>query len=433
LDYWCSSSSRSAIGLEASGYGALGQELLGVEIKSKYLEPDTIIQDGPFDCVFSTEVIEHVDNPSQFLSALEKQLQEDGILILTTPNAEYVQQDMPLNVVLAALSPGVHTVLFSGIALEQLLLRSGFKHVVVDIVTERLVAYASHRHFTIRSNPDSEKRDYISYLRKKSGTSTNPDLELGWCYRAAKELVNSGDIQAAAPFLEKYRSITKQFYGLDPFDAEHCVSMLSETKSHDAYSAAAPFSLSCFLFYLGMFLSQGGKTDSSPQPAACLDASAKLSGGLLKLAPQFSQEAATLYWSAFYESGVACLRTGKRLEAIAAFDSILLPRRERSSFGYEELAPKGDELKFRASVQKSVALLQLGKPEEAMTVMREAAASWGRTASPSAKFEAARIWNVACQQARRMFRELGLRKIGARTLARGLFSRSSRALRRLKW
>jgi 2-polyprenyl-3-methyl-5-hydroxy-6-metoxy-1,4-benzoquinol methylase len=352
LDYWCHSPNRTAVGLEASGYGALGSELLGVNIKSEYISPNTTVEGSPFDCVFTTEVIEHVDDPSNFVRALKKQVKDAGVVILTTPNAAYVQQTNPPSVVLAALSPGVHTVLFSKVALERLLHGAGFKYVDVQIVAERLVAYVSDEPLRISSDCDAEKQDYVSYISSKSGKSANPDLELGWCYRAAKELINLGDIQGALPFLEKYRDITKQYYELDCYDSERCSVVLANVKSHEDYAATAPFSLSCFLFYLGMFLAQGGKAHSDPDAAACFQASAKISGGLLKLPQQFSQEAATLYWPAFYESGVASLRAGRRSEAIVEFDKILSPRAEASSFGFEELAPKDDALRFRAAVQK---------------------------------------------------------------------------------
>lgn len=403
LDYWCHSNYRSGVGLEASGYGALGRELLGVDIRSDYLSSDTRLSDGPFDCVFASEVLEHVLEPKQFILALKAQLSEDGVLILTTPHSGYVKQSHPTSVVLAALFPGVHTVLFSKSALEQLLKDAGFLEIDVSVATERLIAYASNAPLKLGHNPGLERQDYINYLCKRSGSTTNADLELGYCYRAAKELVNSGDLDAAIPFIEKYVNIVNQAYRLDCYNPEKCMLILNGITSHASYAATAPFSLSCFFFYVGMFLARGGKISCLSGPESFFRASAHLSSGLLNLAPQFSQEAATLYWPAVYERGVALLKAGQRRKAIELLDRILLPCPETKMEEHLELANQDDGLKFRASIQKAIALLQLEAPEQAMAQIRQSLSSWGASAPAGDQLEAVRIWRQANRQARHMF------------------------------
>jgi len=57
----------------------------GLEID--YRVGDVQALQGSFDLITAMEVIEHVADPGRFLTALEKRLAPDGLLILSTPNA----------------------------------------------------------------------------------------------------------------------------------------------------------------------------------------------------------------------------------------------------------------------------------------------------------------------------------------------------------
>lgn len=112
VDYWSRRNYGSALGLEAAKYGDIGRQLLGANIINKYLD----VSDNPigcFDIVISSEVIEHVDDPKNFLVAIRKNMKDDGILILTTPSAEFIQENEPVSLMLAALSPGFHNFILS--------------------------------------------------------------------------------------------------------------------------------------------------------------------------------------------------------------------------------------------------------------------------------------------------------------------------------
>jgi len=50
-----------------------------------------------FDVIVAGDVLEHVDNQGLFLSNIKKHLREDGILILTTPNAKWLTALLPPN------------------------------------------------------------------------------------------------------------------------------------------------------------------------------------------------------------------------------------------------------------------------------------------------------------------------------------------------
>jgi 2-polyprenyl-3-methyl-5-hydroxy-6-metoxy-1,4-benzoquinol methylase len=49
----------------------------------------------PFDAVLITEIIEHVAHPDQFLMNISTLLKPGGYIIMTTPNGEYIRNDLP--------------------------------------------------------------------------------------------------------------------------------------------------------------------------------------------------------------------------------------------------------------------------------------------------------------------------------------------------
>jgi len=131
LDYWNwkSDLDQSALGYEPPAHGKLGKEILGVNIKNCYLAQGQDQTERKFDRVFSSEVIEHVDDPMAFVLELKAKLKDDGILILTTPSAEYIIPQKPQTMIRAALSPGLHRILFSKKALKELLSKAGFTYI----------------------------------------------------------------------------------------------------------------------------------------------------------------------------------------------------------------------------------------------------------------------------------------------------------------
>jgi 2-polyprenyl-3-methyl-5-hydroxy-6-metoxy-1,4-benzoquinol methylase len=57
-----------------------------------------------YDCVIMTEIIEHVENPKDFIMAAISLLKENGKLILTTPN----KNTSPSGVIWQSDVPPVH-------------------------------------------------------------------------------------------------------------------------------------------------------------------------------------------------------------------------------------------------------------------------------------------------------------------------------------
>lgn len=51
--------------------------------------------DGLYDCVLIAEIIEHVAHPDEFLTSIAKLVKSGGYIVMTTPNGEYIRNNLP--------------------------------------------------------------------------------------------------------------------------------------------------------------------------------------------------------------------------------------------------------------------------------------------------------------------------------------------------
>lgn len=393
LDYWNLIANGSAVGLEPSEYGARGRRELGVRIIQGYLSEVDEVRGERFDRVFSSEVIEHVPDPLGFLRELRQRLTANGIVILTTPDADFVRPDAPLSTLLAVLSPGLHQILFSRAALENVLKSAGFSHCAVEVVGERLVAYAANAPFALRGAWRSSRHDYVRYLRLRcERTPADSALGLGIRYRLYKEMVNAGRIGEATPIGDAIVASIRAGYGFDPLSPDACRCALANVDTFHDYAGRVPYFLPCFLFYAGMAVRQGAPGPAAQDLFAC---AAELCGDAQRFAAQFFQEAASLYWVAVFEEGVSRLVVGDRAVALRLFARVVDgPEPEAPHLAFCSRPP---DLVRRAAVQAAIAVLQGGEPEEAMRRLRAVLAE----AEPGSRVavDALGYWQVAKSQA----------------------------------
>jgi 2-polyprenyl-3-methyl-5-hydroxy-6-metoxy-1,4-benzoquinol methylase len=76
-----------------------------------------------FDLIIATEVIEHLENPNEFLRDCKKLLNQAGKILLTTPNKDYSKSDSVWQTDL----PPVHLIWFSKRGIKTLAEKNGFK------------------------------------------------------------------------------------------------------------------------------------------------------------------------------------------------------------------------------------------------------------------------------------------------------------------
>lgn len=159
-----------AAGIDPAHYAREGAALLNADIRKDYLTAQTELGD-PFALVVASEVIEHVPDPDAFLQVLRRWMQPGRTLILTTPDADAIEDGAGEAVLVSILAIGTHLTLFSAQALELSLRRAGFAHVEVESRLNNLVALASDQ--PIRRRADADQRHieaYQTYLTHLAAT-----------------------------------------------------------------------------------------------------------------------------------------------------------------------------------------------------------------------------------------------------------------------
>src|SRR5207237_1744259 len=100
-------------GIDPSPLADQGRRILGLQIEHRYLTRREARRDATYDAIAALEVLEHVDFPNEFLSALRANLSADGILVLSTPDADYIEFGVENPGLLSVLTPGYHAILYT--------------------------------------------------------------------------------------------------------------------------------------------------------------------------------------------------------------------------------------------------------------------------------------------------------------------------------
>jgi SAM-dependent methyltransferase len=183
-------------GIDPSALSELGGRQLGLDITLGYLHEQNLLAE--YDIVMSAETIEHVPSPLGFVHALRGRLKPDGILVLTTPDADRIRRSTPPATLVGLLSPGLHLVFQSEPSLRALLHRAGFVNVVIERLGAALVAYASDVEIMLADSEVSLREQYRAYLEARAHDQADErDLFFGFAGRAYQEAVNDADWAAA--------------------------------------------------------------------------------------------------------------------------------------------------------------------------------------------------------------------------------------------
>ncbi len=196
VDLWRRSLRQTAYGCDPAEYAAAGRRVLGEHIHPMLLREVPELMAQQFDLVYASEVIEHVDDPAAFVAEASARLSPRGVLVLTTPAAEFIARENDPATVQAVLAPGFHAFLFSARALEGLLRRQGFGEVVVERHNERLIAWAAHTPFA-RVGPAERFSVYLDYLARAhevlpAGDRAAEAFSAGLAFRNYKERLLRG-------------------------------------------------------------------------------------------------------------------------------------------------------------------------------------------------------------------------------------------------
>jgi SAM-dependent methyltransferase len=222
--YWEVSGHGTAVGLETAAYGRMGRDMLGAEIYASYCADCAEIKNRKFDIVYSSEVIEHVPDPLTFLRELIGKLEPDGILVLTTPSADFIAPSKSASDIIAPLFPGYHYFLLSPRALRDLIGKAGLPHCMVKEVGVQLMAWASKKPLPPISIEIFDWDGYLDYLAK-IGSNSNRNVAGGALYRLFKDSLNTGRAERAATAFSQLYAHASEQYGFDLF----CIDVLKAT------------------------------------------------------------------------------------------------------------------------------------------------------------------------------------------------------------
>jgi SAM-dependent methyltransferase len=212
VDFYNKIGYGDAIGLETAAYGKVGANLLGAPIIDRYYADCNEIKGKRFDIIFSCEVLEHVPNPKGFIEEISAGLEEDGILVITTPSSNVIHTNAKESELIGSLSPDYHYFLASPEALENLLKACGYKNVRVDDSGSRLYAWASRTHLPILKK-QIPWQDYFEYLEILS-ENADPNVKTGALQRLFKDAWNTGHVEIAVLAYKKLEEYALKNYNL---------------------------------------------------------------------------------------------------------------------------------------------------------------------------------------------------------------------------
>lgn len=216
-------SGRQVQAFDPSSAAEMSTRRLGIDITPGVATPDSIIMREP-RLVFSSEVIEHVESPMEFLSALRAMAGESGYVLVTTPNAGFVSPDTASDILLAMLGPSQHLFLLSKESLADLATQVQFPWFFTWAEDERLFLLAGPRPVAIRNT--FSRTAYVQYLedRLDNGTWIAEDLRMRtFGYRLFKELVHAGRFDEAST---RFAQLTDSYarLGLNLLEPDEVVS-----------------------------------------------------------------------------------------------------------------------------------------------------------------------------------------------------------------
>ena len=242
-----------AFGVDPSQFAAAGRDGLKIAIIQSYLSPSLDLGGRLFDLVVASEVIEHTKDPRGFVELMKDRLDDNGTVILTTPDGESICPKTPTTTLTMLLSPKLHYVLFSRKCLEQMLRKAGFRRVDVVKRTDTLVAAASSGDKTIDLAPPIDRRLFLEYLKRRhASVETDSWLAHGLSYRLLKELTNSAAYSEALQVFDDLGESIARVYGIDLQDPDLTAIDRSMETTFEAFAHRFPMNLAGIGYFRGI-------------------------------------------------------------------------------------------------------------------------------------------------------------------------------------
>ncbi|MCH8488345.1 MAG: class I SAM-dependent methyltransferase [Oceanicaulis sp.] len=258
-----------ARGMDPSSSAAVGARDLGYELTRGYLSASEAAPGAPFDCVLSSEVIEHVRDPDPFLAAMVSAASDDGVLMLTTPDAAAVSADLSDIALLQIVVAGHHIVIFTAEGLRAALKRAGLTHIEITSRDQTLLAVAARRPVEADFDARPPRDLFRGYLRaRRDDLADDPALYAGFAVRLLKECIHTGEFDAATEAQEALTLRWRREYAIDLDNPSqlHPVFETGWRKTRRAvrrYAREYPLNLAVALFYTGRLREEQGRRDEA--------------------------------------------------------------------------------------------------------------------------------------------------------------------------
>jgi SAM-dependent methyltransferase len=288
VDFWSTMGGKS-LGLEPSSYGLLGKKVLGANIKSitsnSYQRSKS---SQKFDIVYSSEVIEHTNDPKRFIKSLADAVDDNGIIIITTPSCSVMSEKRSLPDIIAALSPGFHYGILSTQAIRGMFEDLSLK-ATIKTVGNQTIVWASRNAEPIVNLANFSWKDYLSYLDKLTYNSEY-HLATGATARLFKDALNTNHNDIASAAYEKLKYKAKKVYNLDIENPEinGLMSMTKMLSGLDKY----PSWLGPILLFGAIHV--GHNKNDRKAKVRMIDQALKVLARRMSVDQQFGQEAAHL-------------------------------------------------------------------------------------------------------------------------------------------
>jgi len=246
-------------GIDPGALARAGGRQLGVDIENRYV---TGSGNGElrYDLIAAVEVLEHFARPQQLFEIMRELVTVDGLLILTTPNASYIEPNTEKAGTIAALSPGSHAVIFSETALRIVLGNMGFQEFKIQDRGATLLLAIGRGAENIDFSSCFDLSIYRAFLLERAvDTTLNPTLRIGYNYRLFKLLVTCDTLDDARTVFYRLEALISKRYGLfisDNFD------VLRRIRRHRHFAEiirAFPVCLPCIYFFAGILHLNGVK------------------------------------------------------------------------------------------------------------------------------------------------------------------------------
>jgi SAM-dependent methyltransferase len=244
-------------GIDPSPIAREGRRLLGVDIESNYL---TMPGPGarPYQAISALEVIEHIPEPYEFLAILRANLASGGILVITTPNADYVEFATEKPGFLAVLTPGYHAIVYSPKSLEIALHNAGFADIQIVSRGATLLAVAGEGAAAIHTDRVFQAAVYETYLERRLATlEPHSVLGVGFSYRLFKHLINSGRFNDAEALQARLAKALLWRDRIDILNPHRLIASIAKPWAFEDFIEQLPACLVGLLYFSAMLRLNG--------------------------------------------------------------------------------------------------------------------------------------------------------------------------------